>query len=69
MDEAGGEYRCVRYDIRIMVESKNLKTREHVVDLRVYWKTVLKHISKKYRLTTWNIGSHFLRVSGIAALY
>jgi len=52
MDETGGEYRCVRYEIRNMVESKNLKTRDHMVDLRVDWKIILKYISKKHRLTT-----------------
>ena len=69
MDENGGEYRCVRYEILVMVESENLKTRDHVVDLRVDGKIILKYIFEKYRLTTWNIGSHFLRVSVIAALY
>ena len=69
MDETGGAYRRVRYEIRIMVESENLKTRDHVVDLRVDRKIILKYIFEKYRLTTWNIGSHFLRVICIAALY
>ena len=69
MDETGGEYRCVRYEIRNMVESKNLKTRDHMVDLRVDWKIILKYISKKHRLTTWDIGSNFLCVIGVAALY
>jgi hypothetical protein len=59
----------VRYEIRIVVESENMKTREHVVDLRVDGQIILKCIFEKYRLTTWSIGSHFIRVSGIAALY
>ena len=57
---------CVSYDIRIIRKLEDDRTRGGPT---CRWENNIKIYLLEIPLTAWNIGSHFLRVSVIAALY